>query len=104
MKKVLLLSAILSLLLAASCMSDDEKELQTKGKIRFTCNSDYDYMAYIDDNYKAVVFAHTFQEFYVAPGFHYFKAVQKNGYVVYPTVKNTSFTFAAGSELEFTFP
>lgn len=98
---VILLSIIM---LAAIGCSKDETEMETKGKIRFTCTSDNPYKAYIDGSYKGNIPGNSFDEFYVDPGSHTCKVEQVSGYVFYPTVQTCNINVTAGNEYEFVFP
>ena len=103
MKKLSFILLSIILLTAIGC-SKDEAEMQTKGKIRFTCTSDNPYKAYIDGSYKGNIPGNSFDEYYVEPGEHTCKVEQISGYVFYPTVQTADFVVSAGSEYEFVFP
>jgi hypothetical protein len=104
MKKLFFLSFAVLLLFGACSKSDDETQLQTNAKIRFTSTSSNPYKISIDYVNKGTVTANSFTEIYVSPGTHIFQAEQLSGYIFYPNVTTLTHTCVAGIEFEFVFP
>lgn len=105
MKKVLLLS-LLSVTLIYSCKKDGQagKPASNEGTIRFTNTSSNPYTIYINGGQVGTVTGKKFREYNKEAGNYILKAVQESGYVIYPTVRETSFYLSAGQEKEFVFP
>jgi len=99
--KILFLTLIIVSLLACS---KDETEGCTKAQVRFTCISNNPYSLYIDGVYKTQVNGNSFVNYYLSEGNHTYKAEQVSGYILYPTVRNTTAYVTGCVDSEWIFP
>ena len=99
-------------MLFSSCKKDESTDPDSGlptyesiyGNVRFTCTSDNPYLLYIDGSFKTTVNGQSFVEYDLVSGEHVVKAEQKSGYVLYPTVRQTTLNVKAGKSIEWMFP
>ncbi|NOY50458.1 MAG: hypothetical protein GXO88_07850 [Chlorobi bacterium] len=96
MKRVLFLIPLLVLFISSCSKQAAEKrecERENIGYVTITNTSKNPYDISIDGVYKFQLAGNTFKEdIKESAGFHDYKAVQVSGYILYPTVKKTTFS------------
>ena len=71
--------------------------------VRFTNRASDSYELFIDDKSHGIVPSGKFIELYVEAGAHEFKAVQTEGYMLYPTQYTKKASVEAGGDLEWSW-
>lgn len=88
------LAVILLLLFLVSCNSTS---------VRFTNRASDPYELFIDGQSCGVVPSRTFIDLKIEAGTHQFKAVQKEGYIAFPTEYSTNFTLETDKDREWSW-
>lgn len=113
MKKVIIVAIALSLLSLIGCEKDDsnptqnmsECEKNNYGFLDLTNNSDHPYDIYIDDEFEFTMPGGTVRDdYHLNSGFHKVEVVQKEGYLVYATTEEFTFTTAKCENDYVSFP
>ena len=97
MKRVFYLFPLLVLFVFSSCSKEAAEKMECEtlkiGYVTITNTSVNPYKIYIDGDLKFELSGNTFRDdVKVSAGFHTFKAVQVDGYVLFPTVRETTFS------------
>ena len=96
--------SIIALAFVAFTLGSCKKEKCDKGTVRMSNNSNELYNVYIDGTFKESLNGKTFKEYDLPEGTHQVKAVQQDGYLFFPTVKETTVNVYGCEETEFIFP
>ena len=109
MKKPIPISMFLLLfmLVIAGCGKDNNQTTVDTGTIRYknTSSGGYRYYAILDGANLTLVPAGTYYDKTNVPiGSHIVKALQFEGYILYPTTKESTMNVTKGITLEFSFP
>jgi len=102
MRKMLLIAAIW-MMIFTGCTKEDNADC-SMGKLRYTNTSNNRYTIYLDGASKGNLSGNKFIEYDVTKGSHSIKAVQFEGYVLYPTIRETNVTIQGCDNKEFIFP
>ena len=75
------------------------------GYVSFFCESSNPYNIYIDGSFKFTVSGNSVKiDYPVSAGDHYFKMVQKSGFAIYPTIRESDLFVKVCKHYSFTFP
>ncbi len=103
MKKLILIS--LAALILDGCKKSDSVAPGTPGRIRYSNNSDDNYEAFFQGYSLGVISKRSYKiKDSVLAGTYHIKAVQLDGYILWPTVWDDNVTILDGQEYEVKLP
>jgi len=88
----------------SSCSKEELPPLCDEGTLRLTNISSNPYMYYLNGAYQATLKGNTFQEFEILEGKHTIRLVQESGYLLFPSIKESSVSVFGCKESELVFP
>jgi hypothetical protein len=101
MRKLGFLLILSTLLLTTACNKEDDC---LTGKVRLTSLSDHPYDLYLDGAFSRRIQGNTFVEIDLIEGQHRAKVEQVSGYLLFPTVRETTLNVFGCKETEWVFP
>lgn len=106
MKRLSFISLVaFTALLFSSCKKDSETAIVQTGTIRYNNNSSNRYEVFLDGaSYGLLNGGYYWDKTSVPVGSHIVKAVQYEGYLLYPTIVENTVNLSVGSTLQFDFP
>ena len=101
--RLIMMSLILSSVMFFSCSKDSIDNCLT-GTVRFTNTSSNPYDLWVDGTYQFRLSGNTFRELDLTEGQHNAQVEQVSGYILYPTIKETTLSVFGCQEREWIFP
>jgi len=101
--------SILTLFIISSCTKESAEKLECEseniGYITITNTSDNPYNVYVNGTYVFRLQGNTFEDDYeVSVGTHTLKAEQVSGYLIYPTIRETTTIIVQCEKQSWVFP
>lgn len=100
-QKILSLVFICSIILFCSCSKEDDC---LSGTVRFSNTSDNPYNLFIDGTFQQEIPGNTFIELDLLEGQHSATAEQVSGYLLFPTIRETTLNVFGCQEIGWVFP
>ncbi len=99
------LAYLFLLILLASCSKENDNVIVCNDpQVLFISNSVYKYKLEIDDVYKTDIAGGVAQAFTLKMGKHKFKVTQLEGFLIFPTVKESTVTLLCDEKTQWRFP
>jgi len=109
MKRILFFAFYTFFIVLSSCTKEEAEKLECEteniGYVTMTCTSDNPYNIYIDGVYAFQIAGNSFRDRHeLSVGTHTLKAEQESGYLLYPTVRETTLTIGQCEKRSWVFP